>query len=133
MLINRPMALAALELPGSFADLVEGDVWRRDSYPEASNRGKQVFLIDQCKAYRLSKPQVTQGTGSRSAHNAPTPAGCIDKGVSMATTTQAAATGNTDATTFPPPQLPSAHLEHPRAEVLTHTPWAGWYYETDAD
>lgn len=66
----------------------------------------------------------------------------VNKGDTMATETQAtaapqggimAATGNTDATTFPPPQLPSARLEHRRAGVLTHTPWAGWYYETDSD
>ncbi len=24
-------------------------------------------------------------------------------------------------------------LEHPSAEVLIHMPWAGWYYQTDAD
>lgn len=41
------------------------------------------------------------------------------------------ATGTTDATTFPPQQPPSARLEHEQAEVLTHTPWAGWYYETE--
>ncbi|CAH0303465.1 hypothetical protein SRABI26_04615 [Arthrobacter sp. Bi26] len=60
----------------------------------------------------------------------------------MATETQAtaaphggilAATGKTDATTLPPPQLPPAHLEHRRACELTHTPWAGWYCETAAD
>lgn len=59
----------------------------------------------------------------------------------MATETQAAAasqggiltaTGKTDATTLPPPQLPPAHLEHRTCE-LTHTPWAGWYCETATD
>lgn len=64
----------------------------------------------------------------------------VNKGVTMATETQATAaqggiltaTGKTDATTLPPPQLPPAHLEH-RAGELTHMPWAGWYCEPAAD
>jgi hypothetical protein len=60
----------------------------------------------------------------------------------MATETQATAapqrgilraTGKTDATTLPPPQLSPAHLEHRRACELTHAPWAGWYCETAPD
>ena len=66
----------------------------------------------------------------------------VNKGVTMATETPATAapqggilttTGKTDATTFPPPQIPPTDLEHRRACELTHTPWAGWYCETAAD
>ena len=38
-----------------------------------------------------------------------------------------------DATTSPPPQVPFGRLERRRAWVLTHTPWAGWYCETESD
>ncbi|MCG2624906.1 hypothetical protein LVY72_23735 [Arthrobacter sp. I2-34] len=45
----------------------------------------------------------------------------------------AAPAGDTVASACPPPQHPPAHVEHQQAGVLTHTPWAGWYYETDPD
>ena len=66
----------------------------------------------------------------------------VNKGDTMATETKATAapqgsiliaTGKTDATPLPPPQLSTAHLEHRRACELTHAPWAGWYCETVPD
>ena len=80
---------------------------------------------------RISPLTITEDLTSKHPATQDSKAAATETQATAAQLGTVTATGNTDATIFPPQQIPSARLEHEQAEVLTHTPWAGWYYETE--
>jgi hypothetical protein len=91
--------------------------WKSDTLPGISRRPLTApkGLTFNC----LPKPGNQTPTGVTETQAAAAPQDCT--------------AAPTDATTAPPPQLPTARHEHQPDGVLTHTPWAGWYYETEPD